>query len=87
MNSRTQRYFWKAFERLPTHIQQLAREKFRFWTQDPYHPSLDFKLLRGDVWSVRINLQYRAMCRRSGDTVVWFWIGPHAEYDRRIAEL
>jgi hypothetical protein len=48
---------------------------------DPTHPSLHFKKL-GRVWSARIGLHYRALGLMKDDTVEWFWIGPHDEYDR-----
>ena len=51
--------------------------------QNPDHPSLRFKKLHGqdDIWSVRINDQYRAVGVRSGDTIEWIWIGTHNEFD------
>jgi hypothetical protein len=33
---------------------------------------------------VRIGRGYRALGRRQGDTLVWFWIGTHDDYDRLI---
>ena len=39
----------------------------------------------GAYWSVRISPGYRALARRRENDLYWFWIGPHAEYDR-IAE-
>jgi len=39
------------------------------------------------VYSVRISLDYRALGVRDGDTVVWFWIGSHADHDRLLASL
>jgi hypothetical protein len=38
----------------------------------------------GDVWSARIGLHYRALATESGSDLVWFWIGPHAEYDKLV---
>lgn len=32
--------------------------------------------------SVRINRGYRALARCRGNTLFWFWIGPHDEYER-----
>lgn len=54
------------------------------FAENPDHPSLRFKKLGGydNVWSVRINEQYRAVCERDGDTVVWVWIGSHNEFDQ-----
>jgi hypothetical protein len=53
---------------------------------DPAHPSLRFKLVHPTrpIYSVRIGLDYRALGLREGDTMVWFWIGSHAEYDRLV---
>lgn len=84
MNSKTLDTFWACFDRLPPSLQAIAREKYRLWSEDPFHPSLQFKEVSPDLWSVRISVQYRALARRRGDLVVWFWIGPHAQYDRLI---
>ena len=35
-------------------------------------------------WSARISQQYRALAREEGRAFVWFWIGKHDEYMRRI---
>jgi len=87
VNSRTHRRFWKCFDELPSEVQALAREKYRLWQPDPFHPPLQFKPLRGDVWSIRIGPYYRALARRHGDLVVWFWIGTHEEYNNFIQQL
>jgi hypothetical protein len=65
----------------------MAREKYQLWEQDCFHPSLRFKPLKDDVWSVRINQNYRALGRRDGGLIVWFWIGTHAEYDKLTLKL
>lgn len=54
------------------------------FAQNPDHPSLRFKKLqgRGDVWSVRINDQYRAVGVRTGATIERLWIGTHNEFDK-----
>jgi hypothetical protein len=82
--SKTRRSFWEHFARLPAPIQELAREKFDIWHAEPFHPSLHFKELRPGLWSARVNSNYRALARRSGDLITWFWIGTHAEYDRLV---
>ena len=84
MIGKTDPEFWPCFEHLPREVQEIAREKYRVWCDDPFHRSLYFKELMPGIWSVRINMQYRALGRRRGETVVWFWIGSHAEYDRLI---
>jgi plasmid maintenance system killer protein len=56
---------------------------WKLFDRDPGHPSLRFKKLQGrdDIWSVRVNEQYRAVGVRSGDTIQWIWIGNHNEFD------
>ena len=65
MTSRTHRRFWHEFNRLPAHVQCLAREKFQLWLRDPFHPSMQFKPLVGNVWSVRIGDHYRAVAQKA----------------------
>jgi hypothetical protein len=36
------------------------------------------------IWSVRVTLGYRALGVLDGDTVTWFWIGGHQEYERQF---
>ena len=49
MIGNTHRRFWKAFEKLPARIQDLAREKYATWKRDPFHPSLGFEERRNNV--------------------------------------
>ncbi len=35
--------FWKAYRRLPEHVQRQARQSYIFFASDPRHRSLDFK--------------------------------------------
>ncbi|MEO7724162.1 MAG: hypothetical protein ABIU29_05665 [Chthoniobacterales bacterium] len=87
MISRTQRNFWHYFDKLPAAVQALAREKFRSWQREPFHPPLQFKPLIDNIWSVRIGNSYRALARRYDDLVVWFWIGTHEEYNNFVKQL
>jgi hypothetical protein len=38
----------------------------------------------GELWSTRIDDNYRALALESPDGFHWIWIGTHAEYDRLI---
>jgi hypothetical protein len=76
--------FWECFDKLPADIQAVARAKYELWSQDPFHTSLRFKLMRDDVWSVRVNKNYRALGIREKDVIFWFWIGTHREYERLV---
>lgn len=84
MTSKATRAFWQAYQKLPASIQEQATQKFQLWRRDPFHPSLHFKELSSNLWSVRITPNYRALARRRDDLIVWFWIGTHDEYDRLI---
>jgi hypothetical protein len=79
--SKTHEDFWICFDALPVAVQKQARERFQLWRGDAFNASLQFKELFNDVWSVRVNQNYRALGRRQGNLIVWFWIGTHAEYD------
>jgi hypothetical protein len=86
MKSATLKRFWDCFDALPPNIQQLAREAFATWQRDPRHPSLHFKKVHPSepLYSVRIGDRWRALGYRKDDTMVWFWIGSHADYDKAI---
>jgi hypothetical protein len=86
MRSRSTRQFREAFRELPAEVRENARKAYRLFRQNPAHPSLSFKKVDGtrDVWSARVGLSYRALGRMVGGELVWFWIGLHGQYDRRI---
>ncbi len=86
MRSRTTEEFWTAFRNLPKDHQEHAREVFQLWRSNPFHPSLHFKSIAGQkrLVSARIGRGWRVVGARYGDLVVWFWIGPHHEYDKLI---
>ena len=87
MISKTNADFWVCYNAPPGEIQRQAREKFRLWQTDAFNAALHFKPFIEDVWSVRVNQNYRALGRRHGNFVVWFWIGTHAEYDQLLKRL
>jgi mRNA-degrading endonuclease RelE of RelBE toxin-antitoxin system len=84
MKSATLPSFWKAYRSLDRQIRARARKAFRLWAENPFHPSLHFKCINTeeDIWSVRVTLGYRALGVLEGDTVTWFWIGSHDDYER-----
>ena len=84
MISRLTPSFRKSFAILPAAGQDAARNTYQQFQADPGHPSLHFKKLAGhdSIWSVRITRSIRAVGHRDGDTIVWFWIGTHASFDR-----
>jgi hypothetical protein len=68
---------------LPDVVGKLADRCFELMQADPRHPSLHFKRV-GRLWSARAGIGYRALAVDSDDGLVWFWIGPHAEYNQII---
>jgi hypothetical protein len=86
MKSRATEGFWQSLERLPVEVRSQAQRAFHLFQEDPFHPSLHFKRIddEEDVWSVRIGLGYRALSLREDNRVTWFWIGSHAEYNRKV---
>lgn len=88
MTHRATAGFWSLFEPLPEPVQRLARKNHRLLEADDRHPSLHFKRLVGTsppLWSVRVGRDYRALAVERDGTAFWFWIGPHAEYDRILS--
>ena len=85
-NQRT-REFKRLFARLPSHVQQQARAAYQLFRENPHHPSLNFERLvahserHGTLYSTRIGRCYRAVARRDGDTLKWFFIGSHEDYN------
>lgn len=84
MRSATLPSFWKAYDSLENTVRSRARKAFRLWRQSPFHPSLRFKCINAEdnIWSVRVTISYRAVGIVDGETVTWFWIGSHDEYER-----
>lgn len=83
MKSATLPSFWEAYAALDEEVKERARKAFRLWAHNPFHPSLRFKCVNREenVWAVRISLEYRALGIWEGDTVTWFWIGHHKDYE------
>jgi hypothetical protein len=74
--------FWVAFRSLPREVRKQATAAYRLWQRDAFHPSLHFKKVGPELWSVRVGIQYRALGQFDGDLLVWTWIGSHADYDQ-----
>jgi hypothetical protein len=84
MNSQTVPAFWELYRKLPEAIRQRAREAYGLFQANPAHPSLHFHRLAGhpELWSVRITRDFRAVGLLQGNTITWFWIGSHEDFDR-----
>ena len=86
MNSRVTDDFLAHFAALPEAVKAQARKSYQLWKSDPSHPGLHFKRIQNheDMYSVRVSKGWRALGLLRGDTMYWFWVGSHAEYDRLI---
>ncbi len=86
MISRRTEGFKQQLAALPLQIQKQARVAYLFWRDNPNHPGLHFKKIHAkeQIWSVRINNDYRAAGIRSGGRILWFWIGSHADFDKLL---
>ena len=83
MKSLVRPSFWRAYSQLDPSVKNSARKVYKMFSVAPEHPSLRFKKLSGyeNIWSVRINDQYRAVGERVGDSIEWVWIGSHNDFD------
>ncbi|MCP5094766.1 MAG: hypothetical protein GY943_04360 [Chloroflexi bacterium] len=83
MKSATLPSFWKAYGALDEKIRRRARKAYYLWAQNPFHPSLHFKCINSveNIWSARVTLGVRVIGILDGDTVTWFWIGNHDDYE------
>jgi len=71
---------------LPGDVQLQTKKAYELWQKDPYHDSLQFKRIHSKrpIYSVRIGIHWRAIGIKEEDTLTWFWIGSHADYDKLI---
>ena len=74
------------FERLPSQTQLRAQKAYEQFRADPSHPGLRFKRVSDEdpLYSVRIGTDYRALGMLKGNTVTWFWIGTHDDYEHLL---
>ncbi len=86
MKSQATPKFWKLYARLPRSVERRARKAFQLWKMNPNHPSLHFKRVDDEepIYSARVSDDYRVLGVLAGDTVIWYWIGNHDEYEHLL---
>lgn len=74
--------FKKEFAALPSSIKEQARKQFALFLQDPKHPSIQMKKMKGynDRWEGRITIHYRFTFAIVGETYFFRRIGTHEIY-------
>ena len=78
--------FLTLLHALPVEVQRLAAKNYELWRENPHHPSLRFRRLKGseDRFTIRVGDHHRALGYMREGALIWIWIGTHAEYDRLI---
>jgi len=86
MKSFTSRRFRETYGNLPDQARLQARRAYQLFRQNPSHPGLNFKTVdsENNIYSARIGLGYRALGTIDGEAIVWFWVGPHGDYDKLV---
>ena len=78
--------FERYYNRLPQNVQKRAIRKIGLLFDNPKHPSLYLKKVKKTLWAARVSDAYRMLAFERKGTLVWFWIGKHDEYERRIRQ-
>jgi hypothetical protein len=89
VQSHTTAAFRALLAAAPVGIQAKAQTAYEVWAKNPAHPSLRYKKVHGTlpIYSVRIDRDWRAVGALQQGAMVWFWIGPHNEYERLLSSL
>jgi mRNA-degrading endonuclease RelE of RelBE toxin-antitoxin system len=89
MKSSVTKTFRKRLNDLPASVQEQAAKAYELWQEDPYHPSLQFKLVtqRQQIYSARVSLNYRVLGLLESEHIYWYWIGAHDEYDELLKRM
>lgn len=90
MISKTLPRFWIRFGRLPRAVQLRAIDAYHQFRINHLHKSLCFKRVQGTkqtIYSARIGKRWRVLGLLDGETIYWFWIGSHADYDQILSQI
>ena len=90
MKSQITTAFRKRYSALPDDVRKQARVAYRLFAANPYHASLHFKRVHDvePVYSARVGRSYRVVgLVEPGNVIVWFWIGPHEQYETLLANI
>ena len=84
MTSLTSPNFWRLYRQLTQDVREAARKAYRYFRVDPAHRSLHFHRLKtsDELWSVRVTKNHRAVGLVDRNTITWFWIGNHQDFDQ-----
>ncbi len=73
------RSFASDYKRLPKDIQDRVDEAILLFEQNPRHPSLQIKKMKGtkNIWEARVTSSYRFTFDWEGDVVTFRRVGTH----------
>lgn len=76
--------FVRDYERLPTEIQLRVDEAIALFEENPRHPSLQIKKMKGKdgIWEGRVSHNYRFTFEWENDVVTFRRVGAHTILDR-----
>ncbi|MCH7820222.1 MAG: hypothetical protein IIB40_11835 [Candidatus Marinimicrobia bacterium] len=79
MKIETTRRFEKEFRSLSIKIKNKALKQILLLEENPSHPSLDFKKLKGskNEYQFRVDYKFRILGILNKGSLSLFWIGPH----------
>ncbi len=81
--------FKKAYKKLSKSEKELAKKQYKLFKENPYHPSLHFKRVHSNmpIYSVRVDRNIRVIGVLKDNSIIWFWIGNHSEYEKLLKNL
>lgn len=71
--------FKREYKQLPQHVRDRAKKAIHFLSENPHHPSLGAKKMKGaeGIWEARVSLSYRITYQVVGETIILRRIGTH----------
>ena len=89
MKSVTTERFRRLYAAAGAQRQAQIKRSYMLWIDNPSHPSIRFKKVHDTepIYSARVDLDWRALGVLEAGTVVWFWVGPHDEYDALLKRM
>ena len=71
--------FVRQLRRLPTAVRRIAYEKLELLLQNPGHPSLRVKRMRGNenTWEMSVTMNYRITFQMDDESIMLRRIGTH----------
>lgn len=80
--------FEKEYKRLTKELQKRTDNALERFEINPYRNSLRFKQVAPNLYSICVSHKYRILGilkeTLEDREIVWYWVGPHHQYDKQI---